>query len=252
MMTLSTWEAALWNVDWSSREGLKIFKAILLLKNPRGPERGRVSSALWLCCWRIAGDNLCISGSGPVKDSSPSPSRLCQKHRSRYMLFMLIPIQPIIPSFPDFTSLCWSNVFPSLQAQNHQHTLHDPSYLSGWCWAGAVHLQPGLHGISLFSSPKGRYKSDLGVFPTSVRAVLWATPPILSCCSELTQEKQEQHPNKIHFVCVCLQTTPVPRSGWHSRGEGITALVEQSPQTLWRVGSALAPSLRYWVDGEKT
>lgn len=138
MTTLSTWEAALWNVDLSSREGLKIFKAILLLKNPQGPERERVFSALWLCCWRIAGDNLCISGSGPVKDSSPSPSRLCQKHRSRYkgrskkfpLLFTLKPIHAIIPSFPDLISLCWSNELPSLQAQGHEHTLltlRDPS-----------------------------------------------------------------------------------------------------------------------------
>lgn len=178
-MTLSTWEAALWNVDWSSREGLKIFKAILLLKNPRGPERGRVSSALWLCCWRIAGDNLCISGSGPVKDSSPSPSRLCQKHRSHYkpgklpLLFMLIPIQPIIPSFPDFTSLCWSNVFPSLQAQSHQHTLltlHDPSLWVMLSWG---------------CSPPAWSAWDFSLFLTQRQIQIWpgSFPHKCPCCS---------------------------------------------------------------------
>lgn len=111
MTTLSTWEAELWNVDWSSKEGLKIFKAILLLKNPRGPEQERVSSALWLCCWRITGDSLCISESGPVKDSFPSPSRLCQKQRSSYkprqvhLLLTLLPVYPVTPSSPDLISL---------------------------------------------------------------------------------------------------------------------------------------------------
>lgn len=192
MTTLSTWKAALWNVDWSSREGLKIFKATLLLKNPRGPERERVSSALWLCCWRIAGDNLCISGSGPVKDSSPSPSRLCQKHRSHYkpekfpLLFMLKPIHLIIPSFPDLISSCWSNNFPSLQAQGHEHnlfTLHDPSLGDAelGLFASSLALFPhrawSWWDFSLFSHPKGGYKSDLGDSATSFCAVLWVTPP---------------------------------------------------------------------------
>lgn len=217
MTTLSTWEAALWNVDWSSREGLKIFKAILLLKNPRGPERGRVSSALWLCCWRIAGDNLCISGSGPVKGSSPSPSRLCQKHRSHYkpgkfpLLFMLIPIHPIIPSFPDLIVLCWSNVSPSLQAQSHQHNLfilHDPYLwvmLSWGCLPPASpssHSEPGLDGISLFFSPKGE-KSDLGVFPTNFCAVLWATPEWLLRSDPSGAEGAAPQQGSF-FVCVCV------------------------------------------------
>lgn len=213
MTTLSTWKAALWNVDWSSREGLKIFKATLLLKNPRGPERERVSSALWLCCWRIAGDNLCISGSGPVKDSSPSPSRLCQKHRSRYkpekfpLLFMLKPIHLIIPSFPDLISSCWSNNFPSLQAQGHEHnlfTLHDPSLGDAelGLFASSLALFPhrawSWWDFSLFSHPKGDTNLTWEILPQVSVLFSELHPPILSCCSKLIQVKEEeQHPNKI-------------------------------------------------------
>lgn len=175
MTTLSTWEAALWNVDWSSREGLKIFKAILLLKNPQGPERERVSSALWLCCWRITEDSLCISESGPVKDSFPSPSRLCQKQRSSYkprqvhLPFKVMPVYPATASSPDLISLCWSSGFPFLQAQSHRRTicLARPVSLGNcrlhWgCLPPALpspHAEPGLHGISLFTPPKEGCKS---------------------------------------------------------------------------------------------
>lgn len=184
MMTLSTSEAALWNVDWSSREGLKIFKAILLLKNPRGPEQERVSSALWLCCWHIAGDSLCISESGPVKDSFPSPSRLCQKHRSSYkprqvhLPFMLLPVYPITPSSPDLISLRWSNVSPFHQAQSHQHTLSLPCMTH---LPGQLQAVWGLFASSLALSPcrawswwvvsllhaKGDVNPNWGCFPTN-------------------------------------------------------------------------------------
>lgn len=215
MTTLPTWEATLWNVDWSSREESKIFKAILLLKNPRGPERERVSSALWLCCWRIAGDNLCISGSGPVKDSSPSPSRLCQKHRLHYkprkfpLLFALTSIHPIILSFPDLISLCWSKVFPSLQAQGHQHTLftlHDASLhdaeLGFFCLQPRSLPTQSLVLMRFLSFSHSKEDTNLAWELSPQTFVLFSelNTPILSCCSEVTQvEQKEQHHNKMNF-----------------------------------------------------
>ena len=176
MTTLSTWEAALWNVDWSSREGLKIFKAILLLKNPRGPEQERVSSALWLCCWRIAGDSLCISESGPVKDSFPSPSRLCQKHRSSYqprqvhLPFTLVPVYPITPSSPTSFLCAGATCPPSCRhraTSTHCLCFAWPISLGNrtlhrGCLPPALpspHAELGLVGTSLFTPPKGGCKS---------------------------------------------------------------------------------------------
>lgn len=171
---MSTREAALWNVNWSSREGLKIFKAILLLKNPRGPERERVSSALWLCCWRIAGDSLCTSGSGPVRDSFPYPSRLCQKHGCGYKPSQvhppctLIPVCPSLPPPQPLFPCSWSNVSPSCghrATSTHHFCRARPVSLGNFC-AGAVSLQPcPVHTqspvwmLSLFIIPKGDYKS---------------------------------------------------------------------------------------------
>lgn len=171
---MSTREAALWKANWSSREGLKIFKAILLLKNPQGPERERVSSALWLCCWRIAGDSLCTSGSGPVRDSFPYPSRLCQKHGCGYkpsqvhLPCTLIPVCPSLPP-PQPSFLCsWSNASPSCghRATSTHHFCHARLVSLGNFCAGAVSLQPcPVHTqspvwmLSLFIIPKGDYKS---------------------------------------------------------------------------------------------
>lgn len=63
-------------------------------------------------------------------------------------------------------------------------------------------------------------------------------------------EIEGQHPNEAFFQCVYLQIRRVPWPGlptcWHSRGERIAALLEQTTQTLQRVGRApalaLAPS----------
>lgn len=262
MTTLSTWEAELWNVDWSSKEGLKIFKAILLLKNPRGPEQERVSSALWLCCWRITGDSLCISESGPVKDSFPSPSRLCQKQRSSYkprqvhLLFTLLPVYPVTPSSPDLISLRWSNTFPFLQAQSHQHmvfALHD---LSPWAIAGctgAVCLQPCpfpmqslvfMVSLSLLH-PKGDENPSWGRFPQTFCATLLlqkgTSPPAgslwrnKSCCLA-TCHLQQWHPllspPSLHLPCTSLWAMPISwvtsqnQPKWNSRST-LTRLVFQ-------------------------